>query len=222
MDRFVLNTSKPEMEEKFGITSASQSLYEPNFNAHPGNILPIIIANKGKREIVKAVWGISNLNGSVSKKHSISKEEVLENPKYVDFIKSQACIIPLNGFYMWKNTVKDPLPFYVRKLASKLLGVAGFYVEKTEKGHKSLEFLSISMASNVLLKPLDEHMPCILEAADFDAWLKGDAAELLEKKFNSVNLIPDLAVYRVANLVNDISQNSKELIQPIPKLRDDD
>ena len=86
----------------------------------------------------------------------------------------------------------------------------------------SIQFAVLTMPANVLLKPLEETMPCVLEPADFNAWLNGDIKNIIASKFKDTALIPDLAVYRVPDLVNDPSQNSKELIQPIPKLREDD
>lgn len=133
------------------------------------------------------------------------------------------CLIPASGFYLWKQSVDDKYPFYIRMLGREVLGLAGlFHVIEDKSGKKSIEFAVITKASNVLLQPLEPTMPCILDPENFEQWIKGNEKEVLQSQFKDTQLIPDLAVYRVPELVNDPSNNSKELIQAIPKLRDTD
>lgn len=203
MERYVLDAEKDFIQEHFEVESKSDSLYDASYNVFQNSAMPVIFGN---RSIKTGIWS-----------GSVSKGEVLTSGTLRETLNAKPCIIPASGFYMWKQTVKDPLPFYVRLLSRKVIGLAGYLDDE-----EGLEFHVITMESNVLLQPLEETMPCILEPHMYDGWLNGEALSILSSQFKSTALMPDLAVYRVPDLVNDPTQNSKELIQPIPKLREED
>ena len=216
MERYVLNTDKETMEETFGVKLTSSSILEPTFNAAPGHSLPIIYSEKDGPVLNSAIWGIKSNNMNLS---SMDINDVLENDTYRNSLKANACIIPATGFYKWKKAVDDPMPFFTRVHTRELLGVAGFLIEHE---HTRNSFCVITKQANVLIKPVDDTMPCILAPLKFDLWLNGDAETILKKGFDDFALLPEMTVVRVPDLVNDVSNNSPELIQPIPKLRDED
>lgn len=217
MERYVLHAEKEIVEEVFDVESSSESLYEASYNVFPGSPMPIIF-HDSSREISSAVWGIENDKEVIT---NISKQDM--QSEMLKTLNVRPCIIPASGFYLWKQSVDDTYPFYIRMLGREVLGLAGLYREiKDKQGKKSIEFAVITKSSNVLLQPLEPTMPCILDPEDFGRWVKDYDHEVLESKFKEAQLIPDLAVYRVPELVNDPSKNSIELIQAIPKLRDTD
>ncbi len=213
MERYVFSTDREAMEEAFGVSPKSNSILNPNFNAAPGNSLPILRPNEKGLTLENSIWGIDGLGGS------IDAAELLENKEYGNLLTTNACLIPISGFYIWKKTVSDPLPFYTRIHTRELLGVAGIYSEN--EGQRN-SFTVITKAANVLIKPVTSTMPCIIEPTEFDTWIQGGAEEILKRGFDDMNLLPEVTVVRVPNLVNDLSNNSPDLIQPIPKLREED
>lgn len=216
MERYVIHTDNETVEKTFGVNTSSQSIFDPNFNAASGHSLPVIFKEKGVSTIQSKIWGITKGKQTIS---SVEISEVLQDEYYLDLLKSKPCIIPVTGFYKWKQTVDDPLPFFVRIHTRDILAIAGFYLEN-ESGRNS--FCVITMEASVLLKPLENSMPCILSPGKFESWLNGGAVGLLKEGFKDTSLLPDMTVVRVPDLVNDLSNNHKDLIQPIPKLRDED
>ncbi len=119
--------------------------------------------------------------------------------------------------------MEDPLPFYIRFLKEDVLALAGIYTSWKDDDDRLIHsFAVLTMEANALVQPLDDTMPCILEPKDYERWLGGASVSMLEKGFKGNHLLADMAVVRVPELVNDPSNNSKELIQPIPKLRNYD
>lgn len=218
MERYVLHAEKETIEKVFDVQSTSVSLFEASYNIFPGSPVPIIFHDSGNK-VQSGVWGIEGKKVLTS----FSKNEVEENNSLIDQLELHPCIIPASGFYLWKQSVDDKYPFYIRMLGREVLGLAGLYRKKKDNnGKTSLEFAVITKVSNVLLQPLEPTMPCILDPESFDQWIQGNEREVLQSQFKDTQLIPELAVYRVPKLVNDPSNNSKELIQAIPKLREDD
>lgn len=216
MERYVLNTDRDTMEDIFGVNSNSSAILEPTFNAAPGHSLPIIFLNQGIPVLKSAIWGIEVGKTSIT---SLDIDDVLGNNKYRALLKTNACLVPVTGFFKWKQTVDDPLPFLIRIHTRELLGVAGFYVENDDARNS---FCVITKAANVLIKPLDDTMPCIIDPQNTRSWLTGSAEEILKSGFKDISLLPEMTAIRVPDLVNDLSNNFPELIQPIPKLRDED
>ena len=216
MERYVLNTDKETMEKSFGVRSDSSSILEPTFNAAPGHSLPIIRKYQGDILLESAIWGIEENSLKIS---SMDINEVLSNESYRSRLHLNACIVPVSGFYKWKQSVDDPLPFFTRIHTREILGIAGFYVENE---HKRNSFFVITKAANVLIKPLDETMPCILDPKEVINWVTGDAEEILRAGLIDLILLPEMTVFRVPDLVTELSLITPDLMQPIPKLREDD
>ncbi len=219
MKRYVLQAEKELIEEKFEVSSSSESMFKANFNVFPGSLTPVIFKDGDKREIQSGKWGVEGNSNTIS----FTKDQVEKNDRKIDEFDLKPCLIPASGFYLWKQSVDDKYPFYIRMLTREVLGLAGLYRKTEDKdGKKGIEFVVITKKANVLLEPLEPTMPCILDPENFEDWISGKEKKVLQSQFKDNDLIPDLAVYRVPELVNDPSENSIELIQAIPKLRNED
>ncbi|MBD3617545.1 MAG: SOS response-associated peptidase family protein [Gracilimonas sp.] len=222
MKRYVLEAEKSVIEETFGVKSNSDSLFEPNYNVISGNIMPIVIPKGEGRQIVSSVWGLKQ-DGKEKILVEADHEKVLKKDTLKELVVESPCIIPASGFYKWKETVDDPLPFYLRVLSQEVSGFAGIFSSyKNKEGRTLHSFAVLTMPANVLVEPLDHTMPVILDPKEYDQWLTGEGVRMLKKGFSGNHLLPDMSVFRVPELVNDPANNSKELIQPIPKLRNYD
>lgn len=222
MERYVLEAEKEDIEDAFGVGSRSEVMFEPNYNVMPGNVMPVIIKESGQNSVVTMKWGLKDSDDGAIKEE-IESENLLDNEEWSKKLKKEPCIIPASGFYKWKETVEDPLPFYLRVISEDVTGLAGIYsTYKDENGREVKAFAILTMPANALVEPLDERMPVILKRGEYEKWLNGNGNSLIEKGFNADDLLPHMTVFRVPELVNDPSNNSKELIQPIPKLRNYD
>lgn len=222
MKRYVLEADKLEVEGVFDVSSDSQIMFEPNYNVIPGATMPIIIQTEDGRDIVQSVWGLK-FEDTEEELTEIKHEGLSENSQVWKLLKTSPCIIPISGFYKWKETVEDPLPFYLRVITREVTAVAGICNSYENKEGRTIRtFAMLTMPANPLVEPLDKRMPVVLEEKDFDRWLHEGATNMVKEGFSGNHLLPDMTVFRVPELVNDPSNNSKELIQPIPKLRNYD
>ncbi|WP_421772962.1 SOS response-associated peptidase [Gracilimonas sp.] len=222
MKRYVLEADKFIIEEAFDAQTDAESLFNPNYNVIPGNTMPIIVNDGDARAVVSSMWGLKPKEDQ-DDFFEVGQEEFSDNEDLIKLAKSSSCIIPMSGFYKWKETVDDPLPFYLRVLTTEATGLAGIYTSyEHEDGRLIHSFAVITMPANALVEPLDNRMPVILEEKDYGPWLNGNAPDMLENGFSGNHLLSDMSVFRVPELVNDPSNNSRELVQPIPKLRNYD
>jgi putative SOS response-associated peptidase YedK len=209
IERAAFFAQKQEVEDYFVFKSDSGELFEPDYNIPAGGMVPVIIS--GDREegyIFKNLqWG--NTAGNKLERISIEKENV---QKVLNENTVVRCIIPLSGFYIWKNGDKKGSPFFVRMLNEPLMAVAGIYYQN--EGY----VLIVTTDSNPLIQPMSEKMPFILNRYYAAKWIDNKQnTDTLIKEGSGLYLLTDLSVMRVSKKVNDTSNNSQKLIQPIPK-----
>lgn len=221
MDRYALYSERAEMEEFFMAESGSESLFKKRYNILPGQRIPVIIRDGKKNQILSAVWGISAGKNS---EHLTSLEQIRSSEEYQNLLEESPCLIPINGFYKWKERVQDDnYPFFIRLISEDISAVAGVCRKETLKGDaERLTCSALTMPANPLITPLSTHMPVLLTSDEARKWLQGSAPEMVKQGFDGDRFLTDMTVFRVPELVNDPSNDSPELIQPIPKLRDED
>jgi len=204
--RVAFFAGKESVENYFNLESNRDNIYEPHYNLSAGHHIPIVRKSDAKNSINRARWG---------------DEETLETAvgfeKATDLLQKKefvSCAVPLSGFYIWKDDKEKGSPFFVRMINDPLMVAAGIYNTKSES------FKLITMPSNVLINPMSETMPVLLDRELTFKWLeaeeKKEAAETIEKA-KKLFLLTDLSVLRVSEKVNDPSNNDEKLIQPIPK-----
>jgi putative SOS response-associated peptidase YedK len=223
-DRFVLHASKQELEAMFDVSFNRYSNFEANYNINPGSLHPLVMGHNGKRQIQKARWGLippdADDERAGSENYAIPSEKVLENERLHECVNQRRCLVPANGFYKWKTSEREEMPFYIRLLSNKPTAFAGIYdIWTSANGRKVYSFAVLTTRANSLIEPVDERMPVLLQKIHFEKWL--GSSELTEQMHEKLLLKPfeltKLAVNRVSKEVNNPENNGPELIQPIPK-----
>ncbi|MDZ7717862.1 MAG: SOS response-associated peptidase family protein [Balneolaceae bacterium] len=206
--RVAFFASKEEVEEYYNIETNKEALFEPHYNLSPGHQLPVISLNEGEPDINRIRWG--KMGASRAEQTTVKKEKVLEELKKDNVKRS---IISLSGFFVWKDDQEKNHPFFVRLLNNAVMSVAGLYYDDDEP------FVSlITTEANTLVQPMSPRMPLMFDRPTALQWLDVgmDISELLEEADN-LFMLTDLSVLRVSKKVNDPTNNSAEIIQPIPK-----
>lgn len=206
--RVAFFASKEEVEEFYNIETDKQALFEPHYNLSPGHQLPVITLNNGEPEINRVRWG--KMGASQAEQTTVEKDDVLEELKKENV---KRCILSLSGFFVWKDDQEKNHPFFVRLLNNSVMSVAGLFY-----GGEEPFVCIITTEANALVQPMSAHMPLMLNRPTALQWLDPgiDVGELLEEAGN-LFLLTDLSVLRVSKKVNDPTNNSPEIIQPIPK-----
>lgn len=204
--RIAFFAGQAEIENFYNLSIESPSLLEPHYNIGRGQHIPVI-TNGDDRQLQRVRWEIS------FKPSSNQPEEKSDNSTLLKQ-SAQRCVVPISGFYIWKDDRKKDHPFFVRMMDNSTMAVAGVLIEEGKNLH--CDFLD--REANTLIQPMTSRMPLLLNKPMVDTWLDGetDADKIIEKA-KSLFLITDLTVLRVSKDANDLSNNYKELIQPIPK-----
>ncbi|PWN05840.1 SOS response-associated peptidase [Rhodohalobacter mucosus] len=206
--RLAFFVSKEEVENRLGISTIRDNLFEPDYNITPGKHIPVIYREDEEIIFKRLRWGPESGGNAFIRVADADKELQSGN--------TFRCSVLASGFFIWKGDTEKGYPFFVRLLNHSLLTMAGIvYGGHTEPTH----FKIIEDESNVLVQPMSEFMPVLLNSEYVDKWLQGkgnQAAPLLREARDQIQLT-DMSVLRVSKKVNDPQNNAPELIQPIPK-----
>ncbi|MDZ7754822.1 SOS response-associated peptidase family protein [Rhodohalobacter sp.] len=204
--RVAFFAGKESVENYFNLESNRDNIFEPHYNLSAGHHILIVHKMGAKPSINRVRWSDEQTHET-----TVDTEKAIELLQKKEFV---SCAVPLSGFYIWKDDKEKGSPFFVRMINDPLMVAAGIYNKKADY------FKLITMPSNVLINPMSETMPVLLDRELSFKWLeaeeKNETADIIEKA-KKLFLLTDLSVVRVSEKVNDPSNNDEKLIQPIPK-----
>jgi len=215
-NRIALFAEKEEIEKFFEFETNRESIFEPHYNIAPAQHIAVIYKDDGSNDIGRARWGLGNADEK-ELKHNIDIEEASQGIEKGIFGR---CIVPVSGYYKWKNVGKRANhPFFIRMIDEPVLALTGVIKTEPDNGNRGLRSCAIvNTEANALVQPLDPEMPLQLDRELSLKWLdeKTDHKKVIEDA-NKLFLLTDMSAMRVSAKVNDLSVNSPELIQPLPK-----
>jgi putative SOS response-associated peptidase YedK len=172
--------------------------------------------------LVASVWGLiprwAKDRSMASKTFNARAETLAERPTFRPLIGTHRCVIPVSGFYEWQGRGKGKTPLYIHRAGGGPLALAGLWAEweDPESGEPVTSHTVITCAANDFMQPIHDRMPVILSGETLNEWL--DPA--IDRPADVLPLLvpaPDdlLTAYAVAPLVNNVRNDSPELIRPI-------
>ena len=207
--RVAFFASETDIPEEYRKEPETKSFFEPDYNMPVGGSLRLIVAGTQPDDhtLETAQWG--KAAGQTDPTGTIERESFWESIKTE---RSRLCIVLLSGFYVWKKNGEKEHPFFVRMLNKPIMPVAGVLL-----GDKSYASI-ITTSSNPLIQPMSDKMPLVLNSEQMKNWLdRKEKQEQFFQEYNDTFLLTDFSVLRVTKRVNDLKNNEKSLIQPIPK-----
>jgi putative SOS response-associated peptidase YedK len=169
--------------------------FQPRFNVCPTTMIDAVVAEDGKRELIRARWGlIPNWWKKPLKELKLATfnaraETVTTKPFFRSAFKRNRCLIPVCGYYEWQDTPTGKQPWYfTARDGSPALTIAGLWDEwkdpETDKPRKSCTM--IITEPNEFVAEVHDRMPALLTEKQFDPWLSGEAGvEILKPASNN-------------------------------------
>ena len=174
-DRFSLALPKEKIARRFNV-KITQAL-EANYNISPGTIIAVIADNKPDH-LQTATWGMLMNEGSKINKpkqtHTLHTS-VLQHPKQtalMQLLQTQRCLIPADGFYVWKKVSrKGKVPYRVALKWNLPFAFAAIWNYENQASGYAYTCAILTTASNDTLRPLYQTMPVILPIESEKLWL---------------------------------------------------
>lgn len=219
VDRYSLTASATLLAERFSAEVPDH--YKPRYNAAPTQLLPVITSS-GSSGISWFYWGrpphFAKSKNLSEKIINLSAETLLERPVLKKMLMQNRCIIPADGFYVWKKVgKKTAIPHRVTEVAQKPFSFAGLWEEfEDEDGSMVHAFSLLTIKSNELILAFNERMPVIFDKAQEEIWLTMHSSEI--ELTNILKAYPSnkMGIYTVSSLINNPAKDHPSLILPAP------
>ncbi|OUQ86263.1 DUF159 family protein [Brevibacillus brevis] len=218
--RFTLVTNLELWNARFQIGVIPFDM-QPRYNIAPGQLIPAIISDQGKRRLGQLKWGLVpfwSKDEKVGYKMINAKSETLrEKPAFKNLFARKRCIIPADDFYEWKKVGKEKQPMRIMMKTGEPFAFAGLYDTWTSpEGEKLHSCTIITTTPNDVVADIHDRMPVILNEQDEAIWLDREKfdADLLQSL-----LVPydheQMKAYPVPAMVGSPKNDMPECIQEI-------
>ncbi len=214
LDRYTISLKPDELALVLG--AEVPDAYKPHFNAAPTKILPVITSINPEK-ISFFNWGLMAMwsnNKSMSPKFfNLPMDSVVNKASYKKKLSTHRCVIPMDGFYLWKQVAKkQQVPHYFFYPDKKVFSVAGLWEENDEGSHS---FIMITRPSNEQIADFQDDMPAIMDTSSTRRWLESEDQEELYELLNMEHKDEFLS-HTVTPKIRDIEGNDVSFMKPAP------
>ena len=213
--RFALYSSFNAIKEYADILNEIGDL-DKNFNVAPGQIIPIVIKEHGKKILEPVKWGLVPFWAKDPKigyrMINTRAKTIAEKPSFKAAFKYRRCLIPANGFYEWKKPEKQP--YYIHLPDRELFTFAGIWEEWHHPDGTQLRTCSIiTTSASKMMQNIHERMPVILNKENEEKWLTHSDQKELQSLLKTCNNV--MQMYPVSRAVNSYKNNDSQLMKEI-------
>ena len=178
-----------------------------NYNAHPGQKLPVIKKYKNGNTLENLKWGVIPSWAKDKDFKALTNarlETIDEKISFKKLIKNFRCVAIADGFYEWKRDDSKKIPFYFYRKDKKPIFFAAIYDNN--------EFCLITESANEAITQIHHRQPVILNQTDINKYLN---LELQGPNFLKDCKKPELIFHEISKDVNIPTNNTVSLIQNV-------
>jgi putative SOS response-associated peptidase YedK len=173
--RFTLVTDPEKLMSRFHLQEISFDL-KPRYNIAPGQQIPAILADGGRRRIGQLRWGLVPSwaqDDKIGYKMINARAETLrEKPAFRRLFERKRCMIPADGFFEWKQMDGRKQPMRITMRSGEPFAFAGLFDTWTAPDGQKLHTCTIiTTRPNEVVADIHDRMPVILRPEDEDLWL---------------------------------------------------
>ncbi|MFM7328757.1 MAG: SOS response-associated peptidase, partial [Bacteroidota bacterium] len=145
-------------------------------------------------------------------------EDMLAKPIYRKILRSHRCLIPADGFYIWKPlTRRSMVPYRIILPAIGLVSFAAIWEEfEDDKGAQQHTFSIITIPAQGKAGDLYDRMPLIPSPEHEKKWLDLRATEAEINQILEGSELPQSDYYSVSPAIEDTSKDTPSMILPAP------
>ena len=191
-----------------------ESAYRPSWNIPPTAPLLAVVAGVKERRAAMMRWGFTfnarrSGGGSSRPLFNARSETLTERPAFRSAFTNRRCLVPVNGFYEWRNDDGVITPLWIHRSDEKPFALAGIF-----NGGQEPAASVITCAPNFLMESIHNRMPVMLDAEHYDSWLDPEHRPEMFQSLLAPREWPELAARPVSSAVNRGNVDGPHLIAP--------
>ncbi len=198
--------------------------FAPSYNAAPQSVQPVVRLSRdtGNREFALLHWGLVPFWAKDAKigysTINARAEEAASKPAFREALKKRRCLVPSDAFYEWQRLdAKTKQPFAIALKSGEPYSFAGLWESWQQKDGAPLDtFTILTTDPNLLMEPIHNRMPVILEPKDYDRWL--DPGDATRPPVDLLRPYPAerMSAWTVSERVGNVRNNDPELLEQPP------
>ncbi|MEO9805673.1 MAG: SOS response-associated peptidase [Reichenbachiella sp.] len=218
IDRYAIYSDFKAINSRFGLEGEEFTV--PNYNAAPAQQLPIV-TNEAKGKISFLFWGTNkewSNNKSISPKLlTCERDQLMSKTTLKLALERHRCLIPVNGFYLWKQySKKRKTPHYFYNPSETLFSLPGIWEENEDMdGNTHYTFKIIEIPNYINLPEFGSNMPAVIAKDLEKKWLDGySTLEELVEILHNTETLGQISHHPVSPHITNVSNNGADLIKP--------
>jgi putative SOS response-associated peptidase YedK len=180
--RFTQSYTWPELVALYRLTMPPQNL-QPSYNVCPTDPVDVILPKQGGgHDLARLRWGLVPYWWGKPLKQlpatfNARSDTVATKPMFRDAFRGKRCVIPMSGFYEWRQMADGKQPFFISGSTDPVLSVAGLFDswKSRETGESIRSCTMIVTEANPFMAEIHDRMPAFLLPDAVDPWLEGKA-----------------------------------------------
>lgn len=212
------------VKTRFDTANTILGNYKKRYNVRPTQNMPVVVQRGGERKIEFKTWGLVPKNARDQngvfryKTYTVAEEDVFKKNSTEQIVRTQRCLVPVNGFYLWRKDHDSMQPYFVHLADYAPFGVAGIYSSwTTPDGDEKGTFAVLSVESGDSLASIANRAPVIVKQADESSWLDPNLTNMttvysITKPYGKGDLLVDV-------VSTDVSGNEIDTPNLITALR---
>lgn len=195
--------------------------YKPRYNAAPSQLLPVI-SSDSPLKLSFFHWGIVpdwSKNKAISNKLIHAQWDIMKaKPVFQRNLIQRRCIVPADGFYIWKRSgKKSQIPYRVILNSGEAFGIAAIWEEYDNEANDAIQtFKIITVGANSVVNDIQEEMPAILTRDGEKDWLVPETSqESLDALIHTFDA-DKMSKFTVSPKINSTQVDDISLVQPAP------
>lgn len=155
----------------------------PNPDIRPTDLHPVVINTPGGHQWLELGWGLRR-EWNNRPLINARAESVAEKPTFRHALHDRRCLIPLVGWYEWRDRQR----YFFRLPGQRLFAMAGIWY-----GGEDMSFISLTTEANDQAAEIHARMPALIAPEDYRIWLRADAGfavSLLQPYGETLEIFP--------------------------------
>lgn len=167
-----------KLRDHFSLANGVPKGVKQRYNIVPTQSVPVVLKRDDSVAMELMQWGFVPQNARDTnsvfryKTFVVRSEDIFKKTMWEKSIRTQRCLVPVNGFYVWTQTPEGKIPHFVQVVDQPLTALAGTYSSWTNNEGVTTGMVSIVTApADHKSRQLADRLPVIARPDQYDTWL---------------------------------------------------
>jgi putative SOS response-associated peptidase YedK len=219
IERYSIGATAKQLAERFELEEPNA--HQARYNAAPSQLLPVI-THEVPHGFSFFYWGQppgwKKNKAPAEKIINTRGEQIAEKPVLVKNLMQHRCLVPADGFYVWKKIGKKTMiPWRFSLKDRRIFSFPALWEEYEDEEENSFHtFTLVTVPSTNVVLTVSERMPVIFDKANEEIWLNNESTETGLLALLTAIPADQLDGFAVSPQLNTISFDRPSLALPVP------